>query len=695
MQYSLNGGNTFNTAVLSGSLSGAGQRSPLQVTANLSGISALQDATGTVVFRIYLFGVGGYEESGIGETLSDNDLLVAGTVNQNGQILPVVTSNTANLAATATSLTIAGSGFDPTASHDSVSFSNGVTGTVSSATGTTLTVGLTGLGNVTAGTSLTASATVDGTSSVSAVPVATVGPVVTSNPANLAATATSLTIAGMGFDSTASHDSVAFNSGVTGTVISATSTSLTVGLSGLGSVTAGTTLTASATVDGITSGSAVPVAMLVPVVTSNTANLAATATRLTIAGLGFDLTASHDSVSFSNGVTGTVISATSTSLTVGLTGLSSLTAGTSLTASATVDGISSGSAVPVATIAPVVTPGSVILAATATSLTIAGLGFDPTASHDSVTFNSGVTGTVISATSTSLTVGLSGLGNVTAGTTLTASATVDGISSGSAVPVATISPVLTPGSVILAATATSLTIAGLGFDPTASHDSVTFSNGVTGTVISATGTSLTVGLTGLSSVTAGTSLTASATVDGISSGSAVPVATISPVLTPDSVILAATATSLTIVGLGFDPTASHDSVTFSSGVTGTVISASGTGLTVGLSGLGSVTAGTTLTASATVDGISSGSAVEVATVGQISSVAPVSGVVADNAGGGWTGGGIVGQYYDNTTFSGTPSFTRTDVRIDFASNSQSPGGSTSPGFAAVAATNFSCSGLDR
>src|SRR5688572_27913841 len=35
------------------------------------------------------------------------------------------------------------------------------------------------------------------------------------------------------------------------------------------------------------------------------------------------------------------------------------------------------------------------------------------------------------------------------------------------------------------------------------------------------------------------------------------------------------------------------------------------------------------------------------------------------AGGGFTGGGLLGEYYANAHLAGTPSFTRRDVRIDF------------------------------
>ena len=56
-----------------------------------------------------------------------------------------------------------------------------------------------------------------------------------------------------------------------------------------------------------------------------------------------------------------------------------------------------------------------------------------------------------------------------------------------------------------------------------------------------------------------------------------------------------------------------------------------------------------------------------------------------NAGGGWLGAGIAGQYFTNDTRNGTPAFTRSDVRLDFTPNSLGPGGSTDPAYASVGA----------
>jgi hypothetical protein len=43
-------------------------------------------------------------------------------------------------------------------------------------------------------------------------------------------------------------------------------------------------------------------------------------------------------------------------------------------------------------------------------------------------------------------------------------------------------------------------------------------------------------------------------------------------------------------------------------------------------------------------------------------------------GGGYTLGGLLGQYYANTNLAGSPSFTRRDVRLDFGLNNLPPGG---------------------
>ena len=83
-----------------------------------------------------------------------------------------------------------------------------------------------------------------------------------------------------------------------------------------------------------------------PSVTSNTSNLAATATTLIITGSGFDTTAANNTVILSSG-TGTVISATATQLTITLNTPPSVG---NLTAVVTSNGSSSGSPVQVASV---------------------------------------------------------------------------------------------------------------------------------------------------------------------------------------------------------------------------------------------------------------------------------------------------------------------------------------------------------
>jgi hypothetical protein len=70
---------------------------------------------------------------------------------------------------------------------------------------------------------------------------------------------------------------------------------------------------------------------------------------------------------------------------------------------------------------------------------------------------------------------------------------------------------------------------------------------------------------------------------------------------------------------------------------------------------------------------------------------PVNAVrMKDGHGGGFLDGGIRGEYFNNTTFQGTPAFTRRDVRIDFDWGSiLRPGGSNSGPFRRLTTENYS------
>ncbi len=101
------------------------------------------------------------------------------------------------------------------------------------------------------------------------------------------------------------------------------------------------------------------------------------------------------------------------------------------------------------TTTPVPTASTVKLALNATQITIDGLAFDPIAANDTVTFNDSAVGTVTAATFNSLTVTFS-KAPIDVGS-LTAIVQSDGVSSGAAVPVATMTPVLTSSTANLAA----------------------------------------------------------------------------------------------------------------------------------------------------------------------------------------------------------------------------------------------------
>ena len=76
---------------------------------------------------------------------------------------------------------------------------------------------------------------------------------------------------------------------------------------------------------------------------------------------------------------------------------------------------------------------------------------------------------------------------------LTAQVSADGVGSGAAVQVATVTPVVTSSTANLAANAATVTISGYGFNATTPSDNtVTFNGAAVGTVTAATATRLTV-----------------------------------------------------------------------------------------------------------------------------------------------------------------------------------------------------------
>ena len=306
---------------------------------------------------------------------------------------------------------------------------------------------------------------------------------VTQDTSDLAASATAIVIQGTEFDPIVSNNSVVFNNGAVGTVTEATDTALTVEFSTL--PTAAGTLTAIVTSTGGSSGAAVQVATVIPVVTSSTAFLPADATSVIIAGVGFDTTAANNTVTFNNGAAGTVSAATSTELTVTFS-TQPTTAGT-LTAIVTTNSASSASALQVATVTPVITSTTTDLAADSTTVVIDGFGFDATAANNLIDFDGDAIGTVTSASATQLTVTFSTKPNIAG--PLIASISTNSISSLTAEQVANVTPVVTTSAANLSASASTIVIAGFAFDPTAANNTVVFNDGAVGTVTAATSTS--------------------------------------------------------------------------------------------------------------------------------------------------------------------------------------------------------------
>ena len=436
----------------------------------------------------------------------------------------------------------------------------------------------------------------------------TLPPVVTSSTASLPLNAATVIIHGTGFVTTAGNNTVVFNDGAAGTVTAATTTALTVTFTtkpvALGS------LTAIVTTGGVSSGSAVQVATVVPVVTASTANLLATAPGMVINGFGFDTAAGNNTVVFSNGTAGTVTAATTTSLLVAFTVQPSVAG--SLTVIVTTNGLSSGNAVQVASIliAPSVNVNTGSLAINTPTIIIGGTNFSTTPGSNSVAFNNGAAGTVTTATTTSLTVTFTT--QPTALGSLTAVVTNLGGSSGAPVQVATIvvPPTVTVNNANLAISAPTISIKGTNFSTTAANNTVVFNNGAVGTVAAATTNFLTVTFTTQPAFVG--PLTAIVTTDGQSSGSAVQVATLTPVVTPQTSNLAINASTLMINGFGFDPTAANNTVAFNDGAAGTITAATTTSLTVTFTNLPLAVG--SLTAIVTTDGQSSGNPVQVASV---------------------------------------------------------------------------------
>ena len=169
-------------------------------------------------------------------------------------------------------------------------------------------------------------------------------------------------------------------------------------------------------------------------------------------------------------------------------------------------------------------------------------------------------------------------------------------------------PSVTLNSAAISSTQTTLVIAGSGFAPLAADNVVTLSSGTVGSISAASTTSLT--------IVFGTQpglgpLSASVTAFGLSSGAPVVVATVRVPVVVTSNSATITLTTFVIAGSGFAPLAADNVVTLSSGTVGSISAASTTSLTIVF---GTQPSAGPLLASVTAFGLSSGAAVQVATV---------------------------------------------------------------------------------
>jgi len=539
---------------------------------------------------------------------------------------PTVTLSVANQSQIVTSLTITGTGFNPSGPN-TVAFTiagGTAVGTAVATSSTSLTVTFSTQPTVIG--DLFAVVTSFGGSSTS-VQVATIvaAPTVAFSAASRAINAPTLVITGTGFD-TVGTNTVVFDNGAVGTAVATSSTSLTVTFSTQPSFqTLPGVLTAIVNSYGANSASAVQVATIVaaPTVAFNAASRAINAPTLVITGTGFDPSSpGNNLVTFDNGAVGTVTSATSTSLTV--TFSTQPTALGSLSARVTSFGGSSGNLEQVATIVatPVVTVNSANRAINAPTLVITGTGFDPSLpGNNLVTFNNGAVGTVTFATSTSLTVTFStqptSFGSLTAQVT-----SFGGISISRQVATIVAAPTVNFNSAIRAINAPTLVITGTGFDPIAANNLVSFDNGAVGTVqsVNAGGTSMVVAFS-TQPATYGC-LNAVVTSFGGISGNPVEVANLvyPPTVNPNTTVIAINAPTLVITGAGFDTVPGNNLVTFNNGAVGIVTSATFTSLTVAFVTSPNTTGG--LTAVVTSFGGISGSPVQVATIVAAPTITP-------------------------------------------------------------------------
>lgn len=282
------------------------------------------------------------------------------------------------------------------------------------------------------------------------------------------------------------------------------------------------------------------------------------------------------------------------------------------------------------TVAPTITVSSPSPAAANSSgsvqytVTYADLNFDQsTLTTGNVTLTGTATAGVVvgvSGTGTTRTVTLSNLtGNGTLGISIAAGTATDLAGNLAPVKASTVSatvdntaPVVTTNTALLAANASTVTIAGSGFSAVEANNTVTFDNGADGTVTSSTATAMTVTF-GYKPDVAGPLTVEVTDLAGNTSAPTV-IRTVKPVVTANNDPIDATETTIYIEGFGFDFDPENCSVTFSgAALSGTYTPSYASPTMIIVDGIPNLMPGT-LNAVVTANGVSSGTAVQVAAV---------------------------------------------------------------------------------
>ena len=370
---------------------------------------------------------------------------------------------------------------------------------------------------------------------------------------------TSVTISGTNFAT--SGNTVTFTGGVSGTITNSSATAITVTVPN-GAQTGNVLLVTSGTP--LNAGTFTVTTASAPTITNMSPTSGPIGTSVTITGTNFSTTGNI--VTFIPGVQGTITNSTTSSITVTVpSGASSgpvivNTASTQLNAG--IFTISTGST-------PIVTNMSPTSGPTGTTVTISGNNFGTT--NTNVVFTPSVNGIITTNTSTSITVMVptgAQTGSVTvntAGANLSAGTFTVTTGGGGTAPTITS---IAPNSGIIG---DEVTITGINFNTTAINNTVTFTGGANATVKSATSTEIKVDVpTG--------ALTGQVTVSN-AGGTANSPQTFTVLTAPQIVITdfnpkrGAIGQEITIDGNLFNDTASNNTVTFTGGAVGNIVSA--------------------------------------------------------------------------------------------------------------------------